>query len=398
MQREAAADIELGKSLIQRAREMVPVLAERAERAENERRIPPETIADFKRAGFFRVLQSRRYGGYELHPNIFFEIQMTLAQGCMSSGWVYGVVGVHNWQLALFDPRAAEDVWGKDTSTLIASTYMPQGQVKRVEGGFQFSGRWGFSSGIDHGEWVFLGGIVPADEVNSVPQFRTFLLPRADIQIVDNWYTMGLKGTGSKQVVVKDAFVPEYRTHNVLDGFSATSPGLSANPAPLYHLPFGQVFVRAVSSASIGALQGALTAFRDYGSKRISSNDFSRTAEDPVAEHAAADAAIAIAEMKQGLFASFDSMMAKLGRGEALDLNDRIHYRYQSALAADRCVAQVDRLFNSCGGQGVYVTNPVTRFFLDIHAARMHYANNPDKLGRNYGGVLMGLKNSDFFI
>jgi len=389
-------ETELASSLLARAREMVPLLAKRAAHAEQQRSIPAETIAVFKQAGLFRVIQPKRYGGYELDPGVFFDIQMTLAEGCMSSGWVYGVVAVHNWQLALFDPRAQEDVWAKDSSVLIASSYMPKGLVERVDGGFRFSGRWGFSSGVDHANWLFLGGIVSSK--NGVPDYRTFLVPRSDISINDNWHTVGLKGTGSKEVVIDGAFVPEYRTHRAIDGFAGTSPGLSVNQAPLYRLPFGQIFVRAVSTASIGALQGALSAFRGYCSKRVSINDRGRTAEDPAATLAAADAALAIDDMKLALHRNFAAMMATLRRGESLDVGDRIHYRYQSAAVAERCAEHIDRLFHACGGQGIYTDNPIGRFFVDIHAARMHYANNPDKFGRNYGGVLLGLGNTDFFI
>lgn len=391
-----SSETELAKSLLARAREMVPILVRRAALAEHNRSIPAETIADFKQAGLFRVIQPKRYGGYELDPDVFFDIQMTLAEGCMSSGWVYGVVAVHNWQLALFDARAQEDVWAKDSSVMIASSYMPKGQVERVDGGFRFSGRWGFSSGVDHANWLFLGGIVSSK--NGVPDYRTFLVPRSDISINDNWHTVGLKGTGSKEVVINGAFVPEYRTHRAIDGFAGTSPGSSVNQAPLYRLPFGQIFVRAVSTASIGALQGALNAFREYGSKRVSINDQGRTAEDPAAALAAADATLAIDDMKLALHRNFAAMMATLRRGESLDVNDRIHYRYQSAAVAGRCAEQIDRLFHACGGNGLYTDNPIGRFFVDIHAARMHYANNPDKFGRNYGGVLLGLGNTDFFI
>nr|UXE46185.1 flavin-dependent monooxygenase, oxygenase subunit HsaA [uncultured bacterium] len=395
MQREA----ELEKSLLARAREMVPILAERASRADAERRIPPETIDDFRTAGFFRILQPKRFGGYELHPRVFYDVQMTLAEGCASSGWVFGVMGVHNWQLALFDPRAAEDVWRHDDSVLISSSYMPKGQVKRVAGGFRFSGRWSFSSGVDHADWAFLGAIVmPEGDQPGAPDFRTFLVPRTDFEVIDTWHVMGFKGTGSKDVLVKDALVPEYRTHSVRDGFSGASPGLAANPAPLYRLPFGQVFVRAVSAASIGALQGALDAFREFGGKRVSSNDFSATAQDPSAQLAASSTAAAIDEMKRELFGSFGAMMATLERGDPLDLQDRIHYRYQSARAADRCVEHVSKLFRSCGASAIFTGNPIGRFFADIHAARAHFANNADRYGRNYGGVLLGQPNADLFL
>jgi 3-hydroxy-9,10-secoandrosta-1,3,5(10)-triene-9,17-dione monooxygenase len=387
---------EIAEALLARARAMVPLLAKRAAQAEHQRSILAETIADFKEAGLFRAIQPKRYGGYELDPGVFFDLQMTLAEGCMSSGWVYGVVGVHNWQLALFDPRAQEDVWSRDSSVLIASSYMPKGQVERVDGGFKFSGRWSFSSGCDHASWYFLGGLVPSK--NGALDYRTFLVPRSDVEINDNWHTHGLKGTGSKEVVIASAFVPEYRTHRALDGFAGTSPGLGVNPAPLFKLPFGQIFVRAVSCASLGALQGALNVFRKYAGERVSNNDMGRTADDPAAELAAAEAAVAIDEMKLALHRNFNAMMDRLRRGEALDVNDRIHYRYQSAAVAGRCAEHIDRLFHCCGGQGIYTGNPIGRFFVDIHGARMHYANNPDKFGRNYGGVLLGLGNSDFFI
>ena len=132
--------------LVQRARDLIPKLKERAAKTESARQLPAETIAEMKAAGLFDVLKPKMYGGYEMDPQVFYDVQMALAEGCMSTAWVYGVVGVHNWQIALFDPRAAQDVFGKDPSTLIASTYMPKGQVTPVEGGFKFSGRWGFSS------------------------------------------------------------------------------------------------------------------------------------------------------------------------------------------------------------------------------------------------------------
>ena len=156
--------------------------------------------------------------------------------------------------------------------------------------------------------------------------------------------------------------------------------------------------MRAVSSASIGALQGALDPFGKDASTRVSANDMSRAADDPFAARAAAEAAVAIDDMKLELHRNFSAMMETLSRGEALDVNDRIHYRYQSAAVAARCAEHIDRLYHCCGGQGIYSDNPIGRFLSDIHAARLHYANNADKFGRNYGGVLMGLGNSDFFI
>ena len=141
---------------------MIPVLRARERAAIETGQVSSQTIDDFTRAGFFRVLQPRRYGGYELPPEVYFTLARTLAEGCMSSAWVYAVIAVHNWQLALFEDRAAQEVWGEDPDVRMSSSYMPVGKVTAVPGGYRLSGRWGFSSGSAHCSWVMLGAVVPA--------------------------------------------------------------------------------------------------------------------------------------------------------------------------------------------------------------------------------------------
>ncbi len=383
----------------ERARELVPVLRERAAQCEQERSVPAETIKDFADAGFFRILQPARWGGYELAPQDFYDVQMTVAEGCMSSAWVLGVVAIHNWQLALFDDRAAADVWGDDDTVLISSSYMPVGKVQRVEGGLKLSGRWGFSSGCDHCQWVFLGAVVPpAEGQDGPPDMRTFLVPRSDYEIVDDWHVMGLKGTGSKTIVVEDAFVPEYRTHKAIDGFNCQSPGNAVNTAPLFQIPFGQMFVRAVSSAAIGALQGAIDTFIAKTSKRVGKNEPKTAGEDPVAQEALARAGSIVDELKLVLHRNFDRMVDAVSGGEPLSMDERIKFRWESAHVPQRCIDGVDPLFALAGGSGIYTGNDLLRFFLDIHAGRAHTANNPHKYGRNWGAVQLGAPNTDFFL
>ena len=153
---------EVAAGLLARATEMVPVLRARERAAIETGQVPVQTIDEFTRAGFFRGLQPRRYGGYELAPEVYFTIARTLAEGCMSSAWVYAVIAVHNWQLALFDDRAAQEVWGENPDVRTSSSYMPVGKVTVVPGGYRLSGRWGFSSGSAHCSWVILGAVVPA--------------------------------------------------------------------------------------------------------------------------------------------------------------------------------------------------------------------------------------------
>lgn len=383
--------------LVEKAAAMIPALKARGIQAEAECKVPEETIRDFQEAGFFKILQPKRWGGYEMDPEAFYAVQMKVAEGCMSSAWVLGVVAVHNWQLALFDAQAQADVWNEDSTTLISSSYMPRAQVTPVDGGYRISGRWGFSSGVDHCEWAFLGGLVP-DPEGGPPDYRTFLVPRSDFEVDHNWDTLGLRGTGSHDVTVKDAFVPAYRTHRSKDGFAATSPGLKVNDAPLFKLPFGQIFVRAVSSSSIGALQGALDAFVDYARVRVSSNTFNRTAEDPDVQLVIAETKSAIDEMKTTLNRNFGVLMGKTRAGEPLDLDERLLFRFQSGQILERCAALITRMFYSCGALGIYRTGPISRTFADIHSGRTHIANNPAATGRNMGAVMLGLPNTDTFI
>lgn len=389
---------EVEERLIEAAQAMVPILKERGKKTDGLRRVCDETIADFQAAGFFRMLQPKRWGGFEVHPNTFFEVQTIVASACPSSAWVLGVVTVHGWQLGLFEDRAQQDVWGDDSSVLISSSYAPTGKVKRVEGGFEISGRWSFSSGCDHCDWVFLGGFAPTDADAKGPDMRTFLLPKSDYTIDDNWHVCGLKGTGSKDIVVDGAFVPEHRTHRLIDGFKQDSPGNELNTSPLFRLPFGQIFVRSVSTSAIGIAAGALDFYREVTSTRIAASDQSKVAEDPVAQMNCARAASTIDEAKLVLHRNFHVMMDYCERGEKIPLEERIRFRWDSAHVVEKCVEAVDGLFTACGGRAIFLDSPMQRYFNDVHAARAHYANRPEASGRNLGRTMLGMKNQDFFI
>ncbi|AMO55465.1 flavin-dependent monooxygenase [Endozoicomonas montiporae] len=389
---------QIRQELYTKARELVPVLKQRAQEADLQGFLHEETIQDFQDAGFFRILQPAKWEGYELEPKDFFEVQMTVAEGCMSSAWVLGVVAIHNWQLALFDDRAAQDVWADDTSVLISSSYMPVGKVTHVEGGYRLSGKWGFSSGSKHCEWAFLGAIVPPKNEGEAPDYRTFLVPRSDYEIQDNWDVMGLRATGSNDIVVDDVFVPEYRTHRSLDGFMQSSPGNEVNTAPLFKLPFGQIFVRSVSSSAIGALKGAVDEYIEFNRNRIVLSDGKAVREDPGAQKAAADALRVVDECKTTLFKNFDILVNKAESDVALDMEERVKMRYDSAYVMTKCAEAVNQLYTFCGSSVIFKNHTVNRAFRDIQTGRTHVANVPDKYGRNFGGVVFGRESTDFFL
>jgi 3-hydroxy-9,10-secoandrosta-1,3,5(10)-triene-9,17-dione monooxygenase len=384
------------ETLLSRAIALQPVLRERASETASLRRLPDATIADLAEAEFFKMLQPKTYGGLQVHPNTFFDVQIAIAQACPSTAWVLGVVAVHAWQLALFSPEAQAEVWGDDPSTLISSSYAPTGKVEIVDGGYKVSGRWSFSSGCDHCDWVFLGAFVPVE--SGPPDMRTFLLPRSDYTIDDTWHTMALMGTGSKDIVVDGAFVPEHRTHKMSDGFKCASPGNTANPAPLYRIPFGQIFVRSVSTSAIGIAKGALDFYRQVTSAKVGAADGKRAAIDPSAQAAVARATSTVDQAELVLHRNFDAMMQMAAEGEKIPVETRVAWRWDSSDTVSRCVEVVDTLFSLCGGRAIFTNSPMHRFFCDIHGARAHYANRPEASGRNLGGVQLGLPTTDYFI
>src|SRR5439155_14945750 len=329
------------ETYLQRVRALLPSLRERAVPAERLRRLPAETFADFQEAGLFRCLQPKRYGGYELDPATLYQAVIEVGAVCGSTGWILGVIGIHNWHLALFAPQAQDDVWGKDTSVQVSTSLAPTGTVTRVDGGFRLQGRWSFSSGCDFCHWAALGGIVPPLEAGAPPDVRTFLVPRSDYTIDDTWYAVGLCGTGSKDVVVADAFVPEYRTHSYRDAFHLTNPGTVVNDGPLYRLPFGILFPNALAAPAIGVALGALDHFREQTKTRVNPRDKSRVAEDPFTQFHLAEAAADVHAARDRLFANFTAMIELVEAGKPIPLEQRARYRWDAAKATDWSVAVV---------------------------------------------------------
>src|SRR3990167_8222343 len=382
--------------LIERARRMVPALKSRTAQADREFKVPNETIAELQEAGLLRALQPRAFGGYEVDPRTFFEIQMILAEGCMSTAWIFGVMGVHPWQLARYPVEAQRDVWGQDQSTLISSTYMPVAKVTPVEGGYRISGRWGFSSGSEHCQWCLLGGIIPV-EGEQPAEHCTFLVPRSDYRIEQNWDVLGLRGTGSHDILVDDMFVPAHRVQRTNNTSLEATPGREVNSNPIYAIPFAQVFTRAVSTSAIGALQGAINEFRASAAEHIGKHG-AKTAEDPVAQSTVAEATILVDSLKLVLERNYAHLMALAEAGEFPDVETRLMYRYQSSYVTNVCAEKASELLRCMAASGLYSTNPVARLFRDLHQARGHIANNFMAYGRSLGAVQLGLPNPDPYV
>ena len=317
----------VGQAVVAGVSELLPVLRERAQEAEDARVVPAESIKALAETGFFRLLQPARFGGFEADPLTFLTAVRLIASACGSTGWVSSVVGVHPWQLALFPLQAQEEVWGEDPATRISSSYAPTGKAEAVPGGHQLSGRWSFSSGCDHATWVLLGAIVSDGEGNPA-DFRTFLLPASDYAIDDVWDTVGLRGTGSNDIVVADVFVPEHRSLSFTDVFRCDCPGQEANPAPLYRLPYGSLFSYSITTPIIGMAMGAYEAHVAYQRDRVRASYVGqKAAEDPHSQVRVAEAAAELDAAWLALERNMAELMEHARAGTKIPLPLRLRIR-----------------------------------------------------------------------
>ncbi|MBV9120065.1 MAG: acyl-CoA dehydrogenase [Chloroflexi bacterium] len=362
---------------------MLPRLRELAAETDALRRVPDETIQAFREAGFIKVFQPARYGGYELdYGTVQLELSPILGRAGGSSAWVASVLASHGWLTGMFAPAAQESVWGADNDTIVGTAFSPDtGLAKRVDGGWQLSGQWKFSSGVDAASWIILGGPLQGERRRP----RWFLLPRSEWQIVDTWFAAGLRGTGSKDVFVPGAFVADdyMLDPEELDG--RPTPGSAVNQSYIYRLPLSGFFPFNVAPPAIGVARGAV---EEYIAQTAGRPD--RAGHAPrqlrIAESAAeVDAA-------EALLRADAVEIARMGAaGQTPDKYLQARYLRDLGFAAILCTRAVDRLATALGAHGILDDNPVQRAFRDVHAIANHVAVNWDTQALRYSQLALGL-------
>jgi 3-hydroxy-9,10-secoandrosta-1,3,5(10)-triene-9,17-dione monooxygenase len=377
--------------LLQRAEALIPVLRERAGKAEELRRLPDETIEDLHRAGLFRILQPKRVGGSELPFRAIVELVAAISRGDGSTGWVLANLAAHHWLLGMWPKRAQDEIWGESPDNLIGSALIfPRGRAKPAPGGYRLSGRWPFSSGVDAATWSLIGAIVH-DEEAGIAEPRIFVLPASDFTIIDTWHVIGLAGTGSKDVAVEDVFVPEYRSVAVKQITGGPNPGSTVNPSVLYQLPAISLFAFCIAGVSLGITQGAIEYFVETMRSRTSYYTGRNLADFVTVQVHLAEAAAIADAARAVLLGDCDEATRLVEEGKVPSLDHRARYRRDGAYAATLCTKAVDVLFQATGGGAIYARNPLQRAFRDVHAANAHYVLNWDINGTMYGRVALGL-------
>jgi 3-hydroxy-9,10-secoandrosta-1,3,5(10)-triene-9,17-dione monooxygenase len=379
------------EELLARAEALIPVLRERAPRAEQLRRMPDETIADLHSSGLFRMLQPARVGGSELPYRTLCELSAVIGRGCGSTAWVLANLAAHHWMLGMWPRQAQDEIWGESPDSLISSALIfPRGRARRVPGGYRLSGRWPFSSGIDPSTWNMFGAVV-SDEETGQSEPRMFLVPVSDYAIIDTWQVIGLAGTGSKDVEVADVFVPGYRTLAAAQIRGGPTPGSEVNPGTLYQLPAISLFAFAIAGVSLGLARGAVQHFTETTRNRLSAYTGRNLADVTTLQVRLAEAAALADAAEAIMLRDCDEATRITQSGIVPSIEQKASYRRDGAFAATLCTRAVDLLFAATGGGAIYERNPIQRAFRDVHAANAHYVLNWDVNGAMYGRVALGL-------
>ncbi|MBR0915240.1 acyl-CoA dehydrogenase family protein [Bradyrhizobium japonicum] len=379
-------------AMIARTRALVPRLRERAARTEELRHLPTETEKDLHDAGLFRMLQPKRIGGAELDYVALVDCAELLGMADASVAWNLANLASHHWMLGMFAQKAQDLVWDRDPDALIASSFIfPAGRATRVEGGYRLHGSWPFSSGVASCEWNMLASVVYSDDEADGIEYRIFLLPKGDYKVLDTWNVAGLRGTGSCDVEVRDAFVPDYMTVAVGDLAGGPTPGSKVNPNPLYALPVFSLFPYVLSGVALGNAQVCLDDYSEVARHRISTYNRAKLSDFQSTQIKIAEASAKIDAARLIMRSACVNAMEDARRGRIPDMATKTRYRRDGAFSVNLCTDAVSMLFAASGARGLFTTGVLQRQFRDAHAINSHLAFNFDAAGTNYGRVALGL-------
>jgi alkylation response protein AidB-like acyl-CoA dehydrogenase len=384
------------EELIERARAMVPEIRSLAEETERNRNVLPHIIDKIRDAELLRTCRPKEFGGFEYDGETALRIAMTISAACASTGWAVNGAVSNGRSIAHFPVEAQREVWGADDDPFTCACFAPTGTAVPAEGGYVLNGTWSFASGCDPSSWIKLGAfITPA---GAAPPFEGafFLLPIGDVEIVDNWFVCGLAGTGSKDIVAREAFVPAHRVLLFSDARSGTAPGAKYHNNPLYRMPLLIHGASMLASTAVGAARGALDAYLEMTRVRKTRGALAG-GQLPMAEFATiqlryAEAAAAVESAELILLTDMREMTKKLYAGEEISVADRIRCRRNQAWVTRLAVQAVDALNASTGGYGLHLGNPVQRAWRDANAVARHVSLNWDAVGTMYGQHAFGLE------
>src|SRR5499427_7136411 len=357
--------------LFEQALALVPRLAERSAATNRQRQIPDETIAEFHAAGILRILQPRRFGGLQGRFSLFSRIVEEFTFGCASSAWVYAVLAEHQWIIAQYPEQAQIDVWGDDPEAVASSSLAPRAAAKPVPGGWRLSGRYTFSSGCDFAQWAIIGAFL--GEAGDPRRVAYLLVPLTEIEIVDDWQVLGLLGTGSKSLVLRDVFVPEHRCVMVSDLFAGTPPGAEVHPEyPVLRAPRGFLVSYSLPPVAIALGRRALDAACRAQAGRVS-RGVTRVAESEVVQMVIGEAAAAIDVATLLLHTGRETSTAEVSSGRKITEAEALRARRDMTFAQHQVGWALERLCELSGARWVYDADPLQEIRRDVMTILTHH-------------------------
>jgi len=383
-------------SIVAGARDIVPILRERAQATEAARRMSSETSEAFRQAGFFRLMQPARYGGYEYGFTGFIDVISELGRGCTSSAWCCAIGAIHQWLIAGFPEEAQDDVWKADPDAFACVSYAPTGTTQVVDGGYLVQGRWQFVSNVDNSAWVIIGAIFPSEDKAAPPAPGFLLVPKADWVVEDSWNVAGQAGTGSKTILIdKPTFVPQHRKVMIAQLASGTAPGTAINSNRIYRVPMLSALPVCLVSPLLGTALGAVEEFINLCGTRVTrgavAGGGNRLSEFFPVQSRLAEAS-AMADAARLLIYRDTAEVEQLTMlGQTLSVDQRIRNRRDHAFAARLARDAVDTLFAAVGGSGLALDQPIQRMWRDSNAIVRHITLNWDAVSAMVGQHLLGL-------
>jgi 3-hydroxy-9,10-secoandrosta-1,3,5(10)-triene-9,17-dione monooxygenase len=369
-------------TLLGRASRLVPVLKERAARAEQLRRIPTDSVQDLIASGLIRIGNPERYGGHGLEPDTAFDVGWELGRGCGSTGWCYSLWTIHNWWIGHFPEQVQDEFFATGADTLMSSGLNPaRGKAEPAPGGFRVSGRWSFSSGCDAASWAMVA-TAGADGL------RWMLIPRPEYEILDTWFASGVRGSGSNDIVVRDAMVPAHRGVDPNRAGDGDWTGWEAHRRLSYRVPLRCLAGWDLAAPLIGIAQGAVDEFT---ARLLGTSGPGRTADSVSAQLRLAEASAEVDAARALHRHDIAEMLDKAARGAKFTELDRVRYRRDKAFVARLCVKAVNRLFEASGAHAVLESEPLQRFHRDAHAVSHHAALGWDAVAEQFGRHALGL-------
>ena len=362
---------------------MVPVLKSRAAPTEELRRIPDETVQDILSSGLHRITVPKRFGGLDLDYGLDLEVAAELGRGCGSVSWCYSVWAANSCMLGHWPLRAQEEVFANGPDVLCSSSLnVGTSKTEPIVGGYRLTGRWEFSSGCDSASWLILG-------VEGLGERSWVIVPRPDFEIVDTWFVSGLRGTGSKDIVVANAFVPSYRVLNVGSAGDGDWTGWEIHGQACYRMPIPVFLGWDLVAPMVGIAQGMIDEFTD---RLIGTSGPGRTADSPAIHLRLSEAAAEVDAARVFMRHDIGEIRNKAKEGETFTPLERARYQRDRAFISQLCLRSINRLFDLSGGHSLFDSVPLQRIHRDAQAVVHRDGLIMDLGGQQYGRVALGLE------